>query len=137
MAERLYHRRMYKRALYIGQEQVNAAAVSADCTNEKMRLLAAAIAEYAHLEPHEVLVDIPRFPGNMSIHVQVKNQHRILGLEEVSPLLHTLNETRRGQWRLGVYTLPEFRMKVGTAAREVIRIKPVTMQDTLQCWERT
>ena len=137
MADRLYKRKMYKRALYIGQEQVNASAVAANCTNEKMRLLAAAIAEYAGLEPHEVLVDIPRFPGDMSIHVQVKNQHRLLGLEEVSPLLHTLNETRRGQWRLGVYTLQEFRSRVGAAAREVIRIKPVTMQDTLQCWERT
>jgi HD superfamily phosphohydrolase len=61
----------------------------------------------------------------------VRNRHRVVGLEELSPLVTTLNETRRGQWRLGVYTLPEHVREVGTAAREILHVKPLTTQDRL------
>ncbi|MDD5189216.1 MAG: hypothetical protein PHF57_13510, partial [Methanoregula sp.] len=38
---------------------------------------------------------------------------------------------RREQWRLGVYTLPEYRDKVALAATDVLHIKKPTRQDTL------
>jgi hypothetical protein len=42
-----------------------------------------------------------------------------------------LNETRREQWRLGVYTLPGQRETVAEAAAEVLHIKKPTRQETL------
>ncbi len=52
-------------------------------------------------------------------------------LEEVSPLINTLNDTRRQQWRLGVYTTEEHRNTVEQAAMEVLRVKRPTKQDKL------
>jgi len=39
--------------------------------------------------------------------------------------------TRREQWRLGIYAMPEHRDAVGDAACEVLHIKKPTRQDTL------
>ena len=54
-----------------------------------------------------------------------------MGFAEISPRLGTLNQTRREQWRLGVYTLPELRDAVAEAAAEVLHIKKPTRQGTL------
>ncbi len=67
----------------------------------------------------------------MSLEVQVKNRHALVGFSELSPRLGTLNQTRREQWRLGVYTLPEYRDKVADAAAEILHIKKPTHQNTL------
>jgi HD superfamily phosphohydrolase len=122
---------MYKRALYVGKDQVNVAMIAQESTPGKMRDLAERIAKAAGVEAYEVLVDLPEFPKDMSVHVKVKNRHRVVGLEELSPLVTTLNDTRRGQWRLGVYTLPEHVPDVGAAAREILHVKPLTTQDRL------
>jgi len=42
-----------------------------------------------------------------------------------------LNETRRGQWRLGVYTPAEFREEVGDIAADILHVKPLTTQEPL------
>jgi len=52
-------------------------------------------------------------------------------LEEVSPLVTTLNETRRSQWRLGVYAPKGLTDVVSEAARSVLSIKPFTRQERL------
>jgi HD superfamily phosphohydrolase len=67
----------------------------------------------------------------MSVQVKVRNRNRLISLEELSPLVTTLNETRKGQWRLGVYTLPEHVSVVGTAARELLHVRPLTTQHRL------
>ncbi|MDD1708939.1 MAG: HD domain-containing protein, partial [Methanoregulaceae archaeon] len=97
----------------------------------KRRSISVEIAEAAGVEAHEVLVDIPVFPRSMSVHVMIRNRHRLLGLEEISPLVTTLNETRRGQWRLGVYTPPDHVQAVAAAARDILHIRPLTTQDRL------
>jgi HD superfamily phosphohydrolase len=89
------------------------------------------IAEAAGLRPHEVLVDIPSVPRELSLGVRVKNQHEIISFEEFSPRIRTLNATRREQWRLGVYTLPEHREAVAEAGCAVLHIRKPTRQDTL------
>jgi len=127
----LYQRRMFKRALYVGKDQVNISRLERLGDIAKKRNVAWLIADEAGCEAEEVLVDIPPFPRSMSIHVQVKNRHRLLGLNEISPLVNTLNETRWAQWRLGVYTLPEYRRKVASAAVEILHIKPLTTQEKL------
>jgi HD superfamily phosphohydrolase len=131
LAEGLYSRRLYKRALYVGQDQVNAYSLAGKASHHDERTFAIEIAARAGVPPHQVLVDIPEFPSDMSLPIQVKNRHRVLGLGEISPILTTLNETRKGQWRVGVYTLPVHIEAVGRAAAEVFHVRPVTTQKRL------
>ncbi len=131
LVSRIYERRLYKRALYVGADQVNATAFPSGITLEKSRTLAAEIAHRAGVGQYTVLVDIPPFPTDMSMGVRVKNRHAVVSFEEISPRMHTLNETRREQWRLGVYTLPDQREAVSDAAAELLHVKKPTRQDTL------
>jgi uncharacterized protein len=131
LADRLYCRRLYKRALYAGSDQVNIAAFQDGIPVLKIRQYAAKIAERAGILPHEVLVDIPSVPSELSLGVRVKNRHTVVDFDEFSPRIRTLNATRREQWRLGVYTLPEYREQVIEAGCEVLHVKKPTRQDTL------
>jgi HD superfamily phosphohydrolase len=131
LALRLYERRLYKRAIYAGNDQVSTLLFEQGIPIEKCRELAAKIASNAGLLPHEVLVDIPSTPREMSLGVRVKNRHTVVGFNEISPRIRTLNITRREQWRLGVYTLPEHRDLVAEVGCEVLHLKKPTRQDTL------
>jgi hypothetical protein len=131
LAGRLYERRLYKRALYVGSDQVNAATYQEGVPLEKAREFAARIAAVAGCRPEEVLVDIPSIPREMSLGVRVQSRNSYANLEELSPRIRTLNMTRREQWRLGVYTLPGYREPVTDAACEVLHIRKPTRQDTL------
>ncbi|PWR70620.1 phosphohydrolase [Methanospirillum lacunae] len=131
LAEDLYYRRLFKRSLYLGKEEVSASLRLANDSNERERELAGRIAEQAGVMPREVLVDIPAFPRDMSIKVQVQDRDNLLPLEEVSPLVTTLNETRRTQWRVGVYAPEPVINEVRMAARELLHIRPLTRQNRL------
>lgn len=131
LAARLYERRLYKRALSVGSDQVNITGFQDGVPIEKCRDYAIHIAEVAGIQPHEVLVDIPSVPHEMSLGVRVKNRHAIVDFEEFSPRVRTLNATRRDQWRLGVYTISGQQERVADAACEVLHIKKPTRQDTL------
>jgi len=131
IALRLYERRLYKRAVYAGSDQINPATWQEGITLEKSRDLAAQIAETAGIRVEEVLVDIPPIPREMSLGVRVQSRNAVTSFEELSPRIRTLNMTRREQWRLGIYTVPEHRDAVGDAACEVLHIKKPTRQDTL------
>jgi HD superfamily phosphohydrolase len=102
-----------------------------------MRALAREIAGDAGREEWEVIVDIAPFPADMAMGVQVRNRTATLDLSLVSPLVNTLNETRRSQWRLGVYAPRGLREAVERAAMEVLHVKKATRQDTLAWQERT
>jgi hypothetical protein len=131
LADRLYGRRLYKRALFATTDQVNTPVFYTGVPIGTCREYAERIAEAAGLQPHEVLVDIPAVPRELSLGVRVKNQHAVVSFEEFSPRIRTLNATRREQWRLGVYTLPEYRETVAEAACMVLHIRKPTRQDTL------
>jgi len=128
---RLYERRLYKRAVYAGSDQVNSATFQDGLSLEKSREIAARIAGYAGIRPDEVLVDIPPVPHEMSLGVRVQSRNAITNFEELSPRIRTLNMTRREQWRLGVYTLPAYQEIVTDAACEILHIRKPTRQDTL------
>jgi hypothetical protein len=128
---RLYERRLYKRAITVGSEQVSTVTYQDGIPLEKSREYAQRIAEFAGIRPQDVLVDIPAVPREMSLAVRVRNRHSETSFEEISPRIRTLNATRREQWRLGVYTLPAFREQVADAACEVLHIRKPTRQDTL------
>lgn len=131
LAERIYGRRLYKRSLYVGSDQVNIAAYQEGLPLLKIRESAERIADAAGILPHQVLLDIPSIPSELSLGVRVRNRHAVVAFEEISPRIRTLNATRREQWRLGVYTLPEYREQVADAACEVLHVKKPTRQDTL------
>ncbi|MEG3056409.1 MAG: HD domain-containing protein [Methanoculleus sp.] len=131
LARRVYARDLYKRALYVGADRVNAAALQQGLGPAREREVAVAIAETAGIPEEEVLVDIPSSPGTLSMEIRVRNSHAMMEIEEISPLIGTLNDTRRQQWRLGVYTTEENRERVEQAAIEVLRVKRVTRQDRL------
>ena len=131
MMHRIFRRKLYKRALYVGTDQVNTVSFSNGVSLKKSRALATSIAESVGAAPHTVLVDIPPFPHDMFMGVRVKSRHAIVSFEEISPRIRTLNETRHEQWRLGVYTVPEQREEVADAAAEILHVKKPTRQDTL------
>ncbi len=131
LAMRIYGRKLYKRALYVGREQVNTVAMEKARSYVKKQEFSRTIAGIVGIGEHEVIVDIPPLPVEMSMEVQVMNRDAVVGLREISPLTTTLNETRLWQWRLGVYTLPEYLDSVGEAAASVLGIRPATRQDRL------
>ncbi len=131
LADRLYGRRLYKRAVYATTDQVNTPAFHAGVSIMACRNYAERIAGAAGLLPHEVLVDIPPVPRELSLGVRVKNRNATVSFEEFSSRIRTLNATRREQWRLGVYTLPEHRESVAEAGCAVLHIRKPTRQDTL------
>jgi HD superfamily phosphohydrolase len=131
LAFRLYERRLYKRAIYAGGDRVSTSLYEQGIPIEKCREFAAKISSKAGLLPHEILVDIPSKPRELSLEVRVKNRHAVVGFNEISPRIRTLNTTRLEQWRLGVYTLPEHRDLIAEVGCEVLHIKKPTRQDTL------
>ena len=131
LSQRLYERRLYKRALYAGSDQVNMSLYEAGIPITGCREIATRIAEKVGILPHEVLVDIPPVPKEMTFGVLVRNRHEVIGFDEISPRIRTLNATRREQWRLGVYTLPEHREAVADAGSEILHVRKPTRQDTL------
>jgi HD superfamily phosphohydrolase len=131
VTHRLHGRHLYKRALYVGKDLVHVPSLMKVVGIVEGRSIAAEIAAEAGIDAWQVLVDIPPFPSPMSMEVQVKNQHDLVDLDEISPLVNTLNETRKQQWRMGIYTTPEHRHSVEEAATEVLHIKKPTKQDRL------
>ena len=132
----LRERHLYKRALYVGRDQVGAAFLTDRPSLGRTRALAREIAAAAGREEWEVIVDIAPFPADMSMGVQVRNRTATLDLSLVSPLVNTLNETRRSQWRLGVYAPRVHVAAVERGAAGVLHVKKATRQDTLSTLER-
>jgi HD superfamily phosphohydrolase len=124
-------RRLFKRSLWVGRDTVNAPALQGMTGIAGERRIAGEIAESAGVDAGSVLVDIPPFPTTMSVEVQVTNRHDLVDLEQISPLVKTLNDTRRSQWRMGVYAPVHVRDRVAAAAADVLHIKKPTKQDKL------
>lgn len=132
LAEGIYTRNLYKRALYAGADKVNVPALQGEATTLRGRKkIGARIADEAGVEEWQVLVDIPPLPPDLSMEVKVRNRHSLMHLSEISPLVDTLNLTRRSQWRIGVYSPSEVRKLVEEAAIEVLHVKKATKQDRL------
>ncbi len=131
IAKKLYYRRLYKRALFVCKDDVHMPILQDSYTLGKEQKIAADIAETAGVSPESVLVDIPEFPSEMMMDVRIKNTRDRIPIEEVSPLITTLNETRQRQWRLGVYSPAQDRDAVAAAAKEVLHIRPHTRQERL------
>ncbi|MDR2855283.1 MAG: HD domain-containing protein [Methanomicrobiales archaeon] len=130
LADQLYSRNLYKRALYVRRDELYSHEWG-EKSYLSERKYAEIIADIAHVSPEQVLVDIPEFPGDMQMNVLVQKGYAAVPLEELSPLIATLNQTRRSQWRLGVYAPRELSRKVTAAACEIFHLKQPTTQERL------
>lgn len=127
MITRIRTRRLLKRAVYVGRTQVNMDRLTGLHKDEQERLRME-IAEKAHVNEDAVILDIPSYRHDMHMQVKVKNLHDFIPFDELVPLLTLMNQTRREQWRLGVYAPEEHRDAVAIAATEVLGIQKPTKQ---------
>ena len=130
LIERIRTRRLFKRAVYAGREQVDMERM-ASMRPEKIERLRREIAETAEVDEGEVILDIPSLRKEMNMQVKVQLRHDLVPFEEVVPLLSLMNKTRQEQWRLGVYTAPEHADKVGQVAEDVLSLSKPTKQNRL------
>ena len=130
LAQRLYYRNLYKRALYAQKEELYLHQWNGQNYRDE-RQYARAIAEHANVLPEQVLVDIPPLPRDIEVNVFVQKHHDVIPLEEISPLVTALNGARKSQWRLGVYAPSEVMEKVTAAAQEIFQVKQPTTQQRL------
>jgi hypothetical protein len=86
LAQNLYERRLFKRALYVGKDDVREVHLITSESFLRERKLAEKIADEAGITPEQVMVDIPAFPRDIWMEVQVQDKHSLCRLEEVSPL---------------------------------------------------
>lgn len=127
----LYFRNLYKRVLYVGRNEVPHLLKNDEDSFMRERKAAEEIAEATGISPRDILVDVPAFPRNISMEVQVQDRNMLVPIEDISPLINTLNETRRSQWRMGVYTKEQQVKNVYENARSVLHVKNPTRQERL------
>jgi len=127
MISRIRSRRLFKRAVYVGRTQVNMDRVTKLRCDERERIRQE-IAEKAQVNEDSVILDIPSYRHDMHMQVKVKNLHDFIPFDEIVPLLTLMNQTRREQWRLGVYTPEEHREAVASAAIDILGIQKPTKQ---------
>ncbi|WP_292463132.1 HD domain-containing protein [Methanolobus sp.] len=125
LAARLDDRKLYKRALYVGFEDVGEGVLK---QRKNVRRIEAEIADIVGIDSKEVLIDIPRDPEIVEMKALVKMNGRMLRLDEASHVVATLEQAHRDNWKMGVYTTQENREAVGRAARDFFDIKRETRQ---------
>ncbi len=125
IAERLDERRLFKRALYVGFESLDSDALR---FRKSMNRVENEIAETASVEPGYVIVDIPEEPHLIEMRAQVLINGRMTPLDKASSLVAALEKAQTDNWRLGVFTPPEYREKVGKIARDFFEVKKDTKQ---------
>ncbi|AFV24310.1 metal-dependent phosphohydrolase [Methanolobus psychrophilus R15] len=125
LAARLDDRKLYKRALYVGFEDVGEGVLK---QRKNVRRIEAEIADMVGIDSKEVLIDIPRDPEIVEMKALVKMNGRMLRLDEASHVVATLEQAHRDNWKMGVYTTQENREKVGKAARDFFDVKRETRQ---------
>ncbi len=124
IARRLDERRLFKRALYTGFD-----SIGMDVMNiSNIKRIENEIAESAGVEVEYVLVDIPEKPEIAEMKAEVLVNGKMIPIDKASSLVSALGKAQLDNWRLGVFTLPEYREKVGEVAREFFEVKKDTKQ---------
>jgi HD superfamily phosphohydrolase len=118
VARRFDERDLYKRAVWAERADVHDEVL--DIEHEDVRGYELEIAEWAGVDPHQVVLDIPGEPSmdESSTRVLVGGEAR--RLDQQSPLVEALQSAQLAQWRLGVYCPEDVTDQVGTAAVRVL-----------------
>jgi HD superfamily phosphohydrolase len=125
LANRLIDRKLYKRALYVGFEEVGEGVLKHRKNTPRIE---AELADMVGIDPSEILIDIPGKPDITEMKALVKMNGKMLRLDEVSHVVATLEHAHRDNWKMGVYTPKEHREAVSKAAREFFDAKKGTKQ---------
>lgn len=126
LSKNLEARRLYKRALYAGLEDVGGKNVLKQ--RDKIQRIENEIAELAKVDPKYVLVDIPKTPEMSETRALIKANDQTIPLNEASHFVSILQEAHMDNWRMGVYSPKEHCEAVGKAAREYFEVKKTTKQ---------
>ena len=122
---RLNERRMFKRAIYVGFDMVGENVLKLRGKEHRLRR---EIAESAGIDEGYVLVDIPKKPVIPEMKARVMINGEMKRLDEASSLVNSLESAHAMSWRMGVYTLPEYKERVRKVAKDVFNVKKTTTQ---------
>ncbi len=114
LAQRLLERRLYKRAVWADRESVPDAL--SDIEAADLHGHERAIAERAGVAAEQVILDMPPDRPMREATSPLLINGEVSQLDRHSPLVRSLQENHRANWRLGVYTPPEHVDEVGEAA---------------------
>ena len=125
IAARLNNRKLFKRAVYTGFENLPADILK---YRRHARRLEHEIAKTAKIDPDYIIVDIPPPPEISESRAQIITNEKTIPLEKASPIVAALEKSQYKNWRFGVYTPPEHRDHVARIARDIFQIKKEAKQ---------
>jgi len=120
IVKRLDERRLFKRALYTDIHSVN---INVEKLRKNTPRIEKEIAQCAGIDTGYVLVDIPETPVIAEMKAQVIINGKMISIDKASNLVASLEKAQLDNWRLGVFTPAEYRVKVGNIARELFEVK--------------
>jgi len=126
IVERITSRRLFKRAIYVSEENLGTPI------REKETRIAEEIADAAGVDPLYVLVDNPSLPQIAEGNVPIWDGSESKPLRAVSPLVSIMERAHLAAWRFGIYTTEDQREAVEQAARRCLNIGRNPVQHTLQ-----
>lgn len=126
MMSRIDSRKLMKRAIY-----VNLPRIGVDVTKVDPHHAEEEIAEISNVDPNYVIVDIPPLEETRELGALVNMDGELAKLEDISPLVNALKSGYGEGWRMGVYTLKEYRDKVAIAAADYFEIEKIKKQKRL------
>jgi HD superfamily phosphohydrolase len=127
---RLNDRNLFKRALYVGFDAVDRNIVR---YAKAHREIETEIARLAGVDPGYVIVDIPKVPEFRERNTRVLAENdQLKYIDDVSSMARIVEESYVEDWRMGVYTLPELREKVGRIARDYFNVEKTPKQSKLE-----
>ncbi|ELY66834.1 HD domain-containing protein [Natrinema versiforme] len=115
---RLDQRDLFKRAVWAEIDDVPGGIIESD--HETIREFEREISDRAGVDPDRVILDVPSRPSMTESTTRVMVNGEIRQLDQQSPLVEALRAAQYSQWRLGVYSPPELRDRVGRAAVDVL-----------------
>ena len=125
MNSRIRSRKLFKRAVYIGLENLEPSLLRVSD-----KILAQEIAAEAGVDVDYVLVDNPPLPDTIEGSFPALVGEVVRPLREVSPLVSILERAHRATWRFGVYAPQELQECVARGARRCLNLKKNTVQHT-------
>ena len=127
---RLNDRNLFKRALYVGFDAVDRNIVR---YAKAHREIEAEIGRLANVDAGYVIVDIPKVPEFRERNTRVLAENdQLKYIDDVSSMARIVEESYVEDWRMGVYTLPELREKVGRIARDYFNVERAPKQSKLE-----
>ena len=115
---RLDQRDLYKRAVWAEMDDVPGGIIEAD--HGTIREFEREIAADAEVDASAVILDVPARPSMKESTTRVTVNGEVRRLGQQSPLVAALRAAQYSQWRLGVYSPPELRDRIGRSAVEVL-----------------